>query len=318
MALVIEVLDKQKRVMHRYFFHHSSITIGRGYHNDVILDDVHVDELHAVLTFDDTTGFTLADQDSVNGIRDKKKKKLAGATTFHEARDFYLGETRIRIIDSSLPIPDAIDLKQDFWLSKMANSLLAALVLLVVVNLQFAYSTFVSSTEDIEFVKYLQACSWLTLGVAIIAVSVSFIGKVVRREWRFSFNLFFFCCFGLVAETGDFILGVVTYNTYMVKSFWLVQALWWWCLVAFLVWGLMQSTLQIKPRYQKVVIAGIASVAFGFIVIDQKYNETVAYHAKPPITLTFKPDLYRWAAPQSDKAFIENASSVFDIDVSAE
>ena len=313
MAIVIEVLNRHKRVAQRYLFEKSSVTIGRGYENDVILDDFHVDPEHAVLNVDESAEYTLTDLNSLNGIRDKRKKRLDGPIVFSSIHDFFFGETRVRITDTSYPLLDTLNLRHDKLFSRMANSLLLACFALVLVNLHVVYQTFIASTQTVEVVKYVQACAWFTFAVISITLLVSFIGKVFRREWNFAFNLFVFCLFILAADAGDFILDVFAFNFYLVKVKWVIDAVWIALMVTAVVWAVTKTTFYIKPFAHRVVLGTAGIMTFGLLSIQHMYDQTPKFVNQPPMTQIFRQQGYRWVEPISDASFIQESGMVFDI-----
>ena len=319
MAIVIvEIIKNSKRVAHRYFFDKSEITFGRAYDNDVILEDVHVDPLHAKLVVTDEGTFRLQDCSSVNAIRDKKGRKHHGTISFSQTKDFYFGDTRIRIVDPEQPIPAAVDMKQDRWHVKLINSLWLSLFLLAVVNIQACYTEYISTIKKVEFVNYVQVIatySGILIGVALV---LSFISKVIRREWRMISKLNFICFLYLVLLLGDFVIQVVAFNVYLVKIQWLIDTIWLTLLIIFLMLGLVKHVFLIKRRFRYPLVGGIASIVLGLSVLNEIYDDKPKYIRVPPITHVLKSDSFRYRTQLSDQEFIGASESIFDIDVEEE
>lgn len=67
MAVIIEVLNKQHKVMERHKFAQTEVRLGRAYDNDVILYDRHVCPHHATLWQNEQGQWQLQDLASLNG-----------------------------------------------------------------------------------------------------------------------------------------------------------------------------------------------------------------------------------------------------------
>ncbi len=67
MAVIIEVLNKQHKVIERHKFAQTEVRLGRAYDNDVILYDRHVCPHHAKLWQNEQGQWQLQDLASLNG-----------------------------------------------------------------------------------------------------------------------------------------------------------------------------------------------------------------------------------------------------------
>lgn len=108
MALILEVFDvRTGEVRARQRLGTEPLTIGRGYDNDVILDDPYVDAAHARIEVDEAGAAVIEDLGSVNG--------LVAPDGTHQSRwavrpgtELRIGRTRLRVQDSTAPLPPAL------------------------------------------------------------------------------------------------------------------------------------------------------------------------------------------------------------------
>ena len=103
----IEVLDRRGHVAARVRCDAFPVTLGRAYTNDVVLDDRHVEAVHARLVRDERGGLVLEDAGSLNGIVTAGGIRLglvgiAGTTVVH------LGQTTVRFVPADAPVPAAV------------------------------------------------------------------------------------------------------------------------------------------------------------------------------------------------------------------
>ncbi len=316
MAIVVEVLNSGRRVIQRYLIEKNVATIGRAYSNDVVLDDFHVDLEHAIISLsDDQQNLLLEDRGSLNGIRDQKKKKLGANVGFTGETEVVLGETRLRLRDTNFPLKETLKIKDDSILRKVVNHPLTATFCFLLANCLMLYQLYVDNVDKVEMVKYVQNAAWFSLALVGFALLVSFVGKVFRREWRFVFILFFLSFLGIVEDVGTFIFSVLAFNIYLVKSQWLIDAIWMTMLSAFLAWGLTISAFKMRSVFQYLLVGCVGVIVFSLSSLQHIYNDSPKYLRRPPLTHIFMSPEYQLAKSKSDEVFLEEAQSVFEIEV---
>ena len=315
MAVVVEIINRNRRVAFRYLLDKDEVSLGRAFDNDVVLDDIHVDAHHAVLRVNEDNSFDLIDRNSRNGLRNKKRKRIGRNVHFNNRCDFFFGDTRVRFSDPTMEVKPAVSMRQDKLIPRLVNNIFVAFAVLMLVNFRALYQTYVSSAVEVEVVKYIQAVSQFSLALLAIAMIASFISKVSRREWKFAYNLMVFSLFVLIAESGDFIIQVVKFNYNLVKISWLIDSLWLTVLIIALMWALTKSAIYLKPFLQRLLIGSMGVVVFGLISVQTVYSTEPRFLRAPPLTNLYRPDGYRWRENQSDETFIDQAQFIFDIEI---
>lgn len=116
--MILERIDKSGHVIECHAFNTDSVTLGRGYDNDLIINDPYVDARHVRLDYDiERKRFVLIDLGSENGVRleDNVSPPLQpGETaTLESGAIVVLGKTRYRILRSNHAVPPALRLS--YW-----------------------------------------------------------------------------------------------------------------------------------------------------------------------------------------------------------
>lgn len=105
----VELLDRHGQVTARTRWDALPVTFGRGYAGDVVIDDRHVDAVHARLVRDEQGALVLEDAGSLNGIVTAAGARAArvvvtGPTVVH------LGQTAVRLVPMDAPVAAAVPL----------------------------------------------------------------------------------------------------------------------------------------------------------------------------------------------------------------
>ncbi|HJU67789.1 MAG TPA: FHA domain-containing protein [Gemmatimonadaceae bacterium] len=83
------------------------VTLGRGFANDLILDDPYVDARHARIALDETGAPQIEDLGSVNGLI-ANHTRLSGRVALRPGAEIRIGRTMLRIRDSDEPVSPAL------------------------------------------------------------------------------------------------------------------------------------------------------------------------------------------------------------------
>jgi hypothetical protein len=188
----IETLARNGDVLQRHCVEALPIRLGRGYDNDLILDDDYAAASHARIELDGAGRLLLRDLGSKNGIvhlgRRVPEVLLSGDTVVR------IGHTSLRVRAASFPVaPELPDRTFHRWEGALPG---AAGILLVCGFGLFA--RWLSDTQYFEFVRYFEALAW-SAGLALLWSGVWALGnRLFGRHARLGRHLFISGC-GLVA-----------------------------------------------------------------------------------------------------------------------
>ncbi|MFC4653488.1 FHA domain-containing protein [Rheinheimera marina] len=110
MAILVEVLNAQHKVVERHKFNQQHIRLGRAYDNDVILFDKHVCPHHASLSQDEQGHWQLEDLSSVNGSYLAGRKAVLQKEPLRSGEICWLGEQALRLYDDQHQVAPALPL----------------------------------------------------------------------------------------------------------------------------------------------------------------------------------------------------------------
>lgn len=113
--MILERIDKSGHVLEHYCFPGNAIQLGRGYDNDLIINDPYVDPRHARLQYDcERHCFVLTDLGSQNGARleDNVSPPVqpGESVTLESGAVVSIGKSRYRLLRDNHPVPPALPL----------------------------------------------------------------------------------------------------------------------------------------------------------------------------------------------------------------
>ncbi len=201
----VETLNRNKEVRRRQAVDQLPIRIGRGYDNDVILDDPHAAAHHAAVEEGADGGLLVRDLGSRNEIfhGGTRRKKLAidGQTIFR------LGQTSLRVRCADFAVDDEVAdgafYAWEGWAPAMTGA--ALIVCLTVLN------TWVGDTKKFELIRYLIAAV-TALGLGMVWCGFwSFANRLFGGSARLGRHLFILGCGFTAMQCWGLVSGAVAY-----------------------------------------------------------------------------------------------------------
>jgi hypothetical protein len=257
----IEILSRHRDVAHRVRVAGAEVHIGRGYDNDVVIDDAYVAPRHARVFRDETGRLVAEDLGSLNGLfLDRDKTKLARIVIDGE-RPIRIGHTFVRIRDASHMVPPE-RAGQPAGAKILPIALAAALIVLE------ALSAWLGETGEPKASNYLFPLLSVA-AVVIVWVGVwALLSRVISGVAHFERNL-------LIALAA--ILGFSVFNEFAQFS---AFALTWriptsygyvamWCILAVACFFHLRELGRSRLPVKAVAVAGLAALAIAIQTLAQ-------------------------------------------------
>ncbi len=208
--LVIEVIKPGK--MHNEFcvFTGSTIRIGRGFNNDVILDDAFVSSEHCEIIRDDE-GIKIKDLNSKNGIYNIKAKQIQTDLAIHSGDKFIVGRTELRVYLSSHTVKPARPLIPRHKIITALRKPITAWILFSLLS-ALAYLTGVITTIENGKQGQIILTAVVITGIMIFWAGFwAIIGWISRHRLRFGIQLSIACLWYILYMLCSFIIDYAAF-----------------------------------------------------------------------------------------------------------
>ncbi len=308
-GLIIEISDRSRSASTIHRFDSFPVLVGRGYQNNLILSDPAVSPEHLRIT-EDETGFVVEDLDSDNGVYACGRRMADKIVHIASGEKMTLGETSLRLLSPSHPVPAAV--KLGYWSRGMEPASFrlvtwASLGLTLGLALLDEYFETYAKTRFSALIKEIIAP---LIMVFTWAGLWSLIGYSVRRQARFHAQLlianFVIVAIILLNCVFDYIaFGINSTAVERVGGY-----LWIGSLLFLMMFFSLHYATAIRTTRRVGISASIAGVAI-LIAVIHHYADKPEFAATPRLTTILKPPYAKLVPSMTINEFAEKSVSVF-------
>ncbi|MBU2876225.1 FHA domain-containing protein [Aliiglaciecola lipolytica] len=310
MAIVVEVLSKNGKVLSYQTFEKEKISIGRAYDNDVRIDDPYVCPEHILIQAeDDTEALVLTDVDSLNGV---KINGSPGANALIGFDDIVtIGRSRLRIFKNTQKVSPAIVLskleEKMEWLSMRRLCAGLAIVFIALVSANFYFNSIVevnvSQVVKVSLSAAAAACIW-PFSFALLSILAKKDAHIVSQ-----FNLLWL--FLISHELLSYLQAILQFNLSSVQFiYWFILLIKGALFFAFLWFTLFIAFHQSKRMRNSISITGTALLAM-YVLAPHLFN-TQNFVAAPRYTSQVLSPIFRITAPETTEKFVERSDKLIE------
>ncbi|MBN8430259.1 FHA domain-containing protein [Microbulbifer salipaludis] len=321
MALIIEEINRVHRVGARYRLDGERATIGRCYDNAVMVEDPHVDAVHAEVVRDEDGCYVLRDLGSLNGIRllrnfrDKSVKPTNIREHLIESGDeIQVGKSRLRFIDTDMSVPPAIPLHSAETIFDRLATPPVAVALCVLVAALSLWMAYISSTSEFKWTGAVQVITDAVIGLLIYAAAWAFIGKVVKHESHFLAHLSIAAAAALIYAAWQWFATLLNFNFTLHQVMPLLNILALAILIPVMLWCAAYLALNIAPHWRLVASILLPWCFLGFVAAVE-IGKVGEFTGAPEVSKELKSKDFLWRKPEPLDDFLASTPALFDISI---
>ncbi len=198
----------KKQIQKLVFAEDQTLTIGRSWNCDIVVDDKYVDAIHANLHVNNNESLSIEDNNSTNGTS-VNKKALKGAQSLVNGSRISIGETLIELINGDQEVVPAVKCStSQKWLRRLTSPL-GIVVTTGLAVMAMLFSIYVLGSEEATADTIFQQFAGLAAVFIVWCLVVGILGKVFRGETGFLSHWVLLCltfCGAILVSTGAEVL----------------------------------------------------------------------------------------------------------------
>lgn len=310
--IAVQIRNRQQAQISKHDIHKDGLTIGRGWHCDVILTDSAADAVHAKLLIDSNGQWLLEDVDSTNGTTLNGTMLNSGQNKIPVASGdtITIGRTRIALYDPTHPVataksPSLVDNARDV-LGNPGWALLITLLCLGAAVL-FNYLEVTSQYKPDQLVADLLSIASVGMGFTLFWAVV---GKLVRGEANLLANWSLGMLSVAVAAVSTDLTEWVSFNMQSLAAHtWLQAGAAFVILFVALLFALAFTTnLSKRSRLMAALIPPVILLFVNTIMPILEEDKPVNW---PPAMLISRPPALQLTAPTAIETYLQDSQDLF-------
>jgi hypothetical protein len=309
MAIVLELLSRKNIPLKHYKFEQDYVCVGRDFNNDLRLDDPYVCPSHMLVAIDPESGKLMVnDCQSTNGI--KVNNKFVRQATLNSHDIIKIGRTRLRIIDTKVPLVEAIPLSElEENMSWLNQSFLA--ICLSFVCLGFLLLTkYLGSVQEFNLIKALPSELGQLAVFSLWPLSFAILAKVVKKESHIVSQFSLTWLLVLLTNTLILLQKIAIFNIHPGTWFIWLELLIFALVVGGFIWLSLFIAFHQTNHRRNIIACSMTFIilapiyALGFLNNDE-------FESRPSYNPVLLPPTYNLTSAVPTDKFIENANSLF-------
>jgi pSer/pThr/pTyr-binding forkhead associated (FHA) protein len=310
--IAVQIRNRQQAQISKHDIREDGLTIGRGWHCDVILTDSAADAVHAKLLIDTNGHWLLEDADSTNGTTLNGTQLNPGQRNVAVASGdtITIGRTRITLYDPTHPVataksPALVDNARDI-LGSPGWALLISLLCLSIAML-FNYLEETGQYKPDQLVIDLLTIASIGIGFTLFWAVV---GKLVRGEANLLANWSLGMLSVAVAAVSTDLTEWLSFNMQSLAAYtWLQAGAAFVILFLALLFALAFTTNLSKPsRLMAALIPPVILLFVNTIMPMVEEDKPVNW---PPAMLISRPPALQLIAPTAIETYLQDSQDLF-------
>jgi len=290
----VEVLARNDEVVARTRCVGTFITIGRGYDNDVIIDDPHVAPHHLRIERDAVGGLTAIDLGTKGGFFLGGRGRRQNRAHIDGTQPLTIGDTHLRIRPSDFPVPPEL---------AIMDGKVGWLQIGVLLGVLFAYvalGSWLEDTKPFKFIHYGGFVFSITLLLAIWVGGWSLLSRIFAGSAKFLRHLRIAVILTFATSFLSLATGYISFETAapVIEKYAYIAD---WSIIGFFCFLHMRVMGPTRLKFKAAIAGALALLAVGahtmFMFGMEQNQSQYDYSAQ------LKPALLRLASPEPEQAF---------------
>lgn len=312
-TLIVEELNRIGHVVNRHKVQQLPATIGRGFDNDVILDDQYISPLHSTVTCCDENTITIEDN-SLNGIEYDGQISTGTRIDVESGHECILGHTRLRLYSSNHKVPEARPIKHSIgFASKITKPLMLSILLILYISMLVS-EIILTASQELTLAKGLTEFFLPVTTIILWAAAWTFVGRLIKHQTLFLLHIGIVLLFLITSNLMDWLAEIVEFNLIpfsvtLVFEMTAVGALLMWLISNHLRFSTsLKNPIRLSAGF--LFSAGILGVYY-LEVLSKQSND----YFEPPYSTVTKAPYAHIRGNESADNYLKEINAIFDIEI---
>jgi hypothetical protein len=309
MAIVLELLSRKNIPLKHYKFEQDYVCVGRDFNNDLRLDDPYICPSHMLVAIDPESGKLMVnDCQSANGI--KVNNKFVRQATLNAHDIIKIGRTRLRIIDTKVPLAEAMPLSELEEKLSWLNQSFLAICLSIVCLVYLSLSKYLGSVQEFNLIKALPSELGQLAIFCLWPLSFAILAKVVKKESHIVSQFSLMWLVVLLANVLILMQKVAIFNVHPGPWFTWLELLTFAMVIGGFIWLSLFIAFHQTNRRRNIIASSMTFIilapiyALGFLNTDE-------FSTRPSYNPILLPPTYNITSAAQTGDFIEHADNLF-------
>ena len=307
--IIIEEVNRLGHVTGRHNFDQFPLRIGRGYQNDLIIDDPYVSSEHVCL-HETENGWLVEDRQSENGIKYRLHSTPSGVNQLKSGDEIILGRSRLRLLSPWHPVAKTHLLPTKTSLSKILAYPAVATGVIVVAFVLLLTENYFSIAVKTGFEKLLASAIPTFMFALLWAGIWAFVGRVMIHRASFLPHFIAALMVFIISMFTSTLSEYITYNL----STTLPASLMEFFVIGFTIAGLFYINLTNSTnlnRRSNLITSHAVAWSMLMMGLFMQYVNKPEFSPAPEYASELKPPFAKVVSSQSLDDFLKESETVF-------
>ncbi|WP_440877218.1 FHA domain-containing protein [Thalassotalea sp. PLHSN55] len=309
MELIIEEISRGHKLLGRHKFAQKNIRIGRGYQNDIILDDPHICPDHLHINFDGEN-WIVTDENSINGSYLEDGKRTVSQHIVKSGDVISFGKSQIRLLFPNHPVAESVEFSPFESLIDFARQPIALIASISLFAFIAGYIFFLNQTIEVPLTKIAVPAIGMTLMFALWPGAVALVSHLTKHESRILSQLgVAFLLYNLM-WVSDIIESIAGFNLSANWPVGLLTTLLPIALAFCLFWLNCYIGFHMNAKRRLIISSALTCLVFGGTFLIQ-LSKTPEFRSQPQYDATIMTPSFLFSSGSTTDKFIADSNKLF-------
>ena len=308
-TLIIEILDRFGKVKERHHISEFPCKIGRGYNNQIIIDDPYISPSHlSINTLSDS--LIVTDTNSENGVFSLHPFKKQQSITIDDDSRIRIGHTDIRFRFTNHPVKEALQERtRPSKISMLLTSSFILPIVWIIFTLVLMFNNYIEDTGLVTVQSLLSDVFPLLIVLALWARGWSIVSKIVTHRFYFSYHAIWASCLTIISIFANNLVNYLEFSFSVSGSANVINFIIGIIITSILLYGHLRYSTTFSDQKSRAS-AIITSILLLGLVEFLSFLHVPEFSNEPEYSGIIKPAQYIFVPQQTLDEFFANTQSL--------